>query len=416
MLKNKPYKYYAGITSQIGFCATPLRLDSYNKCQFGCGYCFAATRQGYGRKSTLQVSNPETLKKRLERVKNGEVKSALDEFVQRRIPFQLGGMSDPFTAVERKHEVTLEFLKILQEYDYPVIISTKSDLISKDCYVDILQDSNCYIRFSTTVIDNKNRHKIDHNCPPIENIYKSAELLSRKIIPISFRLQPIIPGYESNSTEIINNAISSGVSHISAEYLKVPIDANVKFSKELKKLLNENPIALYRSLGASRMGREYQLPISYRKEHLIEMYKKSKSNGLTFGFADNDLLLHSDGSACCNASDLYLKSASFFNGNISSLAKEKLDGEDIIFSDYLRRWIPENKISTYLNSKARVIVPVSEPDWLIYLKAMWDGKLGIYRPDYFDGIEMTNKLDFDGQYIYKRVTSAFEKQISSYNL
>jgi DNA repair photolyase len=103
-----------------------LRLDSYNSCQFGCTYCFASTRQGFGRNSSLKISNPQALRDRIERVVSGKISSALDEFIENRIPFQLGGMSDPFTKIESNKNVSFEYLKILKEYDYPVIISTKS--------------------------------------------------------------------------------------------------------------------------------------------------------------------------------------------------------------------------------------------------------------------------------------------------
>ena len=180
------YQYYAGLTSQLAFCATPLRLDSYNNCQFGCTYCFANTRQGHGRKSELKVSNPSSLLKRLQRVEKGDVNSALDEFIQRRIPFQLGGMSDPFTLIESKKKVTLEYLKILKYYNYPVIISTKSDLIAEEEYLSILKGSNCYVRFSTTVVEEQYKSMIDKGCPSIERITIAAKKIIDIGIPVPF--------------------------------------------------------------------------------------------------------------------------------------------------------------------------------------------------------------------------------------
>ena len=154
------YKYYAGITSQIGFCSTPLRLDSYSRCQFSCAYCFASTRQGFGRKENFKTGNPNSLRQRMDRVAKGQIASALDEFISKRIPFQLGGMSDPFTKSEIKNRVTLDYLGILKDFNYPVIISTKSDLIMNQEYLDVIADSNVYVRFSTTIINEKFRSKI----------------------------------------------------------------------------------------------------------------------------------------------------------------------------------------------------------------------------------------------------------------
>ncbi|AZG98303.1 TPA: hypothetical protein ACPUE9_000435 [Proteus mirabilis] len=402
----KPYKYYAGLTSQVGFCATPLRLDPYNRCLFSCEYCFAATRQGFGRRGELKVGNPSSLLHRLTRVFNGEVNSALDELIERRVPFQLGGMSDPFSNLEKSKKITLEYLKILKEFDYPVIISTKSDLITRDEYLNIISGSNIYIRFSTTVIDPKYRNKVDKGCLPLINLAKSAKILDREGIPVCFRFQPIIPGHEKFYNEIIELAVSSNVKHISAEYLKCPLDANKNFGKQLTNLLGGNPINFYKQLGSLRQGREYILPANYRVFYLAELALQVRNRGMTFGFADNDLLLHSDGNACCAASNLYLNNANYFSANIVSLAKSKIIGEKLYFSDYLSRWIPEKAISTYLNSKARLsILNTTKPEWLSYLQKMWVGNMGVYRPDYFDGIMKTNEVDEDNLPIYIRTCS-----------
>ncbi|MGB0835571.1 MAG: hypothetical protein ACPGR2_13750 [Psychrobium sp.] len=404
----KPYKYYAALTSQVGFCATPLRLDPYNRCQFSCEYCFASTRQGFGRRRELQIGNPSTLSNRLNRVSNGKVNSALDELIERRVPFQLGGMSDPFTKIESEKKITLQYLKILKEHNYPVIVSTKSDDITRDEYLSVISGSNIYVRFSTTIVAPDYRAKVDRGCKPIEYLGRAAKLLDSLNTPVCFRFQPIIPGHEKHFEEVLELAACSKVKHISAEYLKCPIDANKKFGKNLVNLLGGNPIDFYKKSGADKHGREYSLPASYRMYYLAEMAFQARKKGLTFGFADNDLLLHSDGNACCGASNLYLDDANYFTANIVSLAKSKSVGEKIYFDDYLSNWIPNKAISTYLNSKARLsIIDTAKPEWLSYLQEMWSGKLGVYNPAYFDGIENTNESDDYGLPVFIRTESQY---------
>lgn len=408
------YKYYSGLTSQLSFCATPLRLDSYSRCQFSCEYCFAATRQGFGRQGKLKISSPKALLSRLNRVSEGNIASALDELIYRRVPFQLGGMSDPFMKIEDDKKITLEFLKVLKKHDYPVIISTKGISISNDDYLDYLTGGNVYVRFSTTIVNEINRYDVDKGCPSIQSIAQAARKLSDLNIPVSFRFQPIIPGHESSYEKILDLAHSSGVKHISAEYLKCPIDANKKFGKSLKALLNNDPIGFYQNLNATKVGREYLLPLSYRASYLKQMAGSARSLGMTFGFADNDLLIHSDGDSCCSASNLYLRDAGFFSANIVSLAKRKKIDEEIFFEDFLAGWMPKEKISTYLNSKSRIIVnDQSTPEWANYLLEMWKGNLGVFTPDYFDGVERSSGIDDSGLPIYVRKSTWFESYIDN---
>jgi hypothetical protein len=266
------------------------------------------------------------------------------------------------------------------------------------------------VRFSTTVVDEQYRAEVDRGCPNIDKIASAAKILVKLGIPVSFRLQPIVPGQEHTAYDILNLASEIGVKHISAEYLKVPIDANIKFGKGIKSLLDGSPISKYKSLGANKLGREYILPLSYRKTHLIKMALHTRELNMTFGFADNDLLIHSDGNSCCNASNLYLNNANYFDANIVSIGKKKSYFEKLTFSDYLYTWIPKKSISTYLNSKARININNNDhPEWLLYLKQMWIGNHGVYSPDYFDGIEKTPNQDENGLPIYLRTISDFER-------
>lgn len=312
-------------------------------------------------------------------------------------------MSDPFSRLESEKKVTLEYLKILKEYDYPVIVSTKSTKIANLEYLDLITESNIYVRFSITVVDPKLQEKIDKGCPPLKEIALAAKRLHTLGVPVCFRFQPLIPGHELYFKDYLDVAYESNVKHISAEFLKCPIDANIKFGKNLQGILNGNPIQRYKDLGALKQGREYILPITYRAPVLADMAKETREKGMTFGFADNDLLLHSDGNACCAASNLYLKDANYFTANIVSLAKKKPIGEKLYFSEFLSGWVPTGAISTYLNSKARIVVSdSSKPEWLSYLKEMWIGKLGVFCPNYFDGIEVTNELDEHGLPVFIR--------------
>ncbi|MDK8462021.1 hypothetical protein [Marinobacter sp. SS13-12] len=362
----------------------------------------------------LKIGNPSSLLNRLERVFDGKVCSALDELISRKVPFQLGGMSDPFTKIETRERVTLEYLKILKKFDYPVIISTKSDEIIDKKYLDVICGSNVYIRFSTTVVDYNSRKLIDRGCPELENLAEAAKVLHNEGIPVCFRCQPIIPGHEASYDYLLELACFSNVKHISAEYLKCPIDANKKFGKRLVSILDGNPIKLYRDLGSKKEGREYILPLEYRGQKLAIMANLARKNGITFGFADNDLLLNSDGNACCAASDLYLRNANYFTANIVSLAKSKFIGEKIYFSDYLKGWIPQSAISTYLNSTARIVeFDENKPEWLSYLKQMWSGQLGVFSPSYFDGVMITDEIDDHGLPVFIKTPSALQAMIDN---
>ncbi|APE00468.1 hypothetical protein BM526_00565 [Alteromonas mediterranea] len=349
----------------------------------------------------MKVASAKALEARLSRVELGIINSAEDEFISNRIPFQIGGMSDPFSLLDNRFSKTIEVLEIFRKFNYPIIISTKSQSIKKPEILAVLKDCNVYVRFSTTMIRESLRLKIDKGTSSYDETCETAEELTKLKVPVSFRFQPIIMGHEIEADRMIRKAANAGVVHISAEYLKVPIDANKNFGTDLKRLMENQPVQHYIRNGATRHGREYVLPIEYRRPKLARMKKTVNHYGMTFGYADNDLILFSDGSSCCGAADLYLKDASFFSANFPGVLKDKQKGQLIFFKDLLQKWIPQRNIETYLNSRARLGYQcVGQRPWESHLRKMWLGLHGLYAPSYFHGVEKTNNVDSEGMPIY----------------
>ncbi|AMO67380.1 radical SAM protein [gamma proteobacterium BDW918] len=412
---KKDYKYYLSLTSQLPFCSSPLRLDASNKCEFACAYCFASTRQGFGRNSKLQLTKAKILRERFIRIKKGRILGAIDEFIERKIPIQFGGMSDPFSKSPLSENITADLMNTLKEFHYPYILSTKSSAISSPAFIASLKDSNCYVRFSTTVINPTKRSAVDLGSSTFDEILRATEFIRKAGIPVCFRFQPIIPGHEEFAAEMIDRASNAGVNHISAEYLKVPIDADSKFRKVLRDLLPPKPVAYYVNRQASHQGREYILPTKYRQHHLLAMKHRANSHGITFGFADNDLLLFSEGNSCCSASDLYLKEANMFSANIVTMAKRMQIGELISLDDLRSEWIPKHPISSQLNSTSRINKSLigSDAEWYVYLEELWEGRRGLYSPAFFEGITKSDATDNQGLALYKRIRTDLDIAIAA---
>src|SRR5437899_9617132 len=120
------YKHFATVSSQVYFCACPIRLDSFNRCQFGCTYCFSRNRSLDASTPGWRSANPVAFKSRLDRISDGTIGSAFDEFLGARVPIQLGGVQDPFSRMELRLRITEKLLQTLRACDYPTIISTKA--------------------------------------------------------------------------------------------------------------------------------------------------------------------------------------------------------------------------------------------------------------------------------------------------
>ncbi len=379
------YKHFLSVSSQIAFCSAPVRLDSYNSCQFSCGYCYARARTGSGRDAKLASANAASLRARLNRVSNGIISSALDEFLERRIPIQFGGMSDPLMPLEAKNRATLDIMHILKDANYPYLLSTKGSLLFEQLYIDALSDANTLVRVSFAGCSDELRNRVDRGTLNYDTFLMYVDRLRDKNIKVGLRLQPLVPGQEQHAVDMLLRLPAGSVDHISVEYLKVPVSADRKFGTALLQYFGGSVISWYRANNASLVGNEYVLPADYRKPHLKLLREVCHSRGITFGYADNDLLMMSDGVGCCSGSDIYLRDSNIFQANTLGILRNNIaKSRNILTFNTDEIWHPKGNIAQYLNSKTRIHgVDGQLKDWPSYMTASWEGTWGQYSPSYF---------------------------------
>jgi len=66
----------------------------------------------------VKINAPEMLEKEIKRKEKGNV--------------WISGICDPYQPIEKKYQITRKCLEILQKYQWPVTIQTKSPLVLRD--------------------------------------------------------------------------------------------------------------------------------------------------------------------------------------------------------------------------------------------------------------------------------------------
>jgi hypothetical protein len=310
-------------------------------------------------------------------------------------------MNDPFGPSESKKSVSLETLKTLAEYDYPTIISTKGTILASDEYLSVLAQGNFYVRISVAAVDPELTSSLEPGVPSVNARMKCAEKIAAKGVPVSLRLQPIIPGFEQDAERLIVDAANHGFKHVSAEYLKLPVETAAHNFAKLKQTL-PGIRKLYAEQHATRVGREFILPTTFKKPRLVSLKGVAEQQGLVFGFAENELLLQNEFSACCNASDLFLRDANYFNFNIAGILRKQMHLGDFRFAVSDNEWLPSHSVFSHINSRSRV--PVGDGSnrdaWIKFLKDKWNAGPWRGGPASFDEVVNTGSLDEAGNCIY----------------
>lgn len=328
IITGKTYSNPLSLTTQFYFCPVPLRLDTYSGCSHSCLYCFANnSNQKYISNNNLlnHASNLEAdfvrptkieiIKKYFDIAFNGaqntfsHQEALAIECLKHRVPIHFGGMSDGLQPIEKKYRITYKTLKLLKDYNYPVIFSTKGRLLLEKEYFDLIND---YENFALQISLIDDRQEIIDILEPrastVEERFKMFEMYRKKWT--ACRIQPFIVGLsESRIIPMLDKLKEVGVNHIMVEGLKFfsgNKTANKVLGEAFKKITGEtfDLFAYYKAIGAVTSGNDVELP-SWRKYKYNKIFQEeTKKRGMTFGCADNDLRFLGDSACCCGVEGL----------------------------------------------------------------------------------------------------------------
>jgi DNA repair photolyase len=394
------YTYYLSVTSQFYFCGLPLRLDSYSKCQFQCLYCFANARGGFRGDGKLGIANADTLRRRLDYLTTNEPRSVIDEFLKQRQPIHFGGMSDPFMPIENKLKITYELLKVLSDFKYPTVISTKGDIFAREPYIEQLKRGNYIIQVSLSSLDCKLLNLIDHKTPGPQQVLGSIRNLKNEGIPIFCRIQPILPTRENDAFEVIEACSTIGIKHIAVEHLKLGFEKSYSI-KKLSDILKIDLINYFKTRKSKRVGREWVLHPEYRLGRLLDFKNFTKAFGISFGVADTDLLLLGDSRCCCSGIDLVEGFENYFKYNYTEALRRGLKKTEVRISLIDSSNIPSRPINKFINSNSRIKDNYSIPNLEGYIKMGWNRNENFNSPLSFYGLEDPFCFDDNGYKIYR---------------
>ena len=394
---SQTYKYHLAITSQLPFCGIPFRLDSYSSCQFACRYCFASARGGSMSSVDVRFAEPAKLRRRLERLESKPPQSAIDEMLCARVPIHFGGMSDPFMPLESRLEISLALLKILADYQYPTIISTKGTLVERDEYLRTLCRGNFAVQFSFSSGRPDRVHLLEPGTPcPLSRLH-ALSAVARAGIPSAIRIQPFLPRFELDAIELIENAAVAGARHVSVEHLKLPLERNWSNREKMNAAVGYDLAQYFGSRQAIRVGREWLLPASERLHAIVALRAHCKDLGMSFGAADNDFLHWSDGMVCCSGADI-LGMGKGLQFNFTTAIRQALMTRKIEFDSIRMEWRPKRSISEFVNSRSRRSNGMTVDD---YIKDRWNGVANGPSPLSFFGVTPTEEFDVNGYRIYE---------------
>jgi DNA repair photolyase len=154
--------------------------------------------------------------------------------------------------MERKLKLTREMLDLLGDYDFKILLVTKSDLVARD--IDILQNLNVVVTMTITTSDSALAAKLEPYAPSPKARLMAVRALVNNNINCMVRIDPIIPGINEKPVELMEMLSALGVGNITSSTFKARSDSLKRVSaalpdqcEQLERLYLENSEFINRS-------------------------------------------------------------------------------------------------------------------------------------------------------------------------
>ena len=397
---EKEYKYALSITSQFYFCGLPFRLDTTPKCSLNCVYCYAMSIGGR-RTKPEQIANPEKLKRRFENLENKQNPNISDQFLKLKIPLHFGGMSDPFADIQTS-KVSVELLKILSNYNYPTVLSTKNTdlLLENEVIKTLVSHKNLIVQISLSSLDKNFISKIEPSAPSPEKRIHAMKILSSENIPVFTRLQPFFPWRASEVIQELIPAICEAKSnHVTVEFLKLPIEKRSNPIVNISRACDFDVLNYYKIHHLSNVSREWQIPPNIKWDLIQPIINSLHEHNLTYGAGDYGLNHLGDTDCCCGV-DKVLGFSDFFKGNFAYFIR-KSTPNTLCWRNFSKNNFPENSIKRYIMSESRL--KNVKNNLYEFLKNKWNNPNSVNSPDSYLGVKFTHEYDDQGDCVYEKV-------------
>lgn len=238
----------------IGFNAS---INPYRGCEHGCIYCYARPAHAYmGLSPGLDFETKLFFKPDAAKLLEAE----LSKPGYRCERIHIGGNTDPYQPAERKLKVTRSVLEVLDRFNHPLSIISKSNLIVRDA--DILgrmaQRRLATASISITTLDRALARAMEPRCATPAKRLEAISRLTEAGVPTAVSFAPVIPGLNDHELEAVLEAAKDAGAH-SAHYtlLRLPMEIKDLFREWLQEARPDRAARVMSLIRQARGGLDY---------------------------------------------------------------------------------------------------------------------------------------------------------------
>ena len=260
-----------------------LTINPYQGCQHRCGYCYATyewSPEFYDR-VYAKSNSPQILEKQLR----------LWKFKKQIHPVMISSATDAYQAAELKFELTRKCIEVLQNYNFPYYVFTKSTIIKRDLELHKRYKDNCVIVWSITTSNENIRRCIEPGTPPASAMFEVISKFTDFGICCCINIDPILPlitDSSDNIESIIDSSRKANVKYVFGAILRLRRDIWERMKTILKLLDIKNGIKEYNRIfqftDPINSGRNITASYSYANLILGKIRKAVLKSDMNFEF------------------------------------------------------------------------------------------------------------------------------------
>ena len=260
-----------------------LTINPYQGCSHRCAYCYATYEWSpeFYDKIYAKSNAPEVLEKELAAWKSDTV-----------IPVMISSATDAYQPAELRFELTRRCVQILQKYNVPYYVFTKSAIIERDFELHRQYRHNSFLVWSITTSDEKIRRIVEPGTPPASRIFKVIKKFAEAGLCCGVNIDPLMPlvtDNEQHLEDLVRACRESGVRHVFGAPLRLRTDIWQRMKLVLRLLEVPDGIKRYKEI----YGFEEPLRTSYVtadtryiNKIMAKLESIIKKNGLIPDFPD----------------------------------------------------------------------------------------------------------------------------------
>ena len=232
-------------------------INPYRGCEHGCVYCFARPTHAYmGLSPGLDFEAKLFAKPDAARLLEREL--GRQGYQPKTIA--IGTNTDPYQPIEKQWRIMREILEVLEAYDHPVGIVTKSALVTRD--TDILgrmaEKGLAKVALSVTTLDRRLARTMEPRAATPTRRLEALKTLSAAGIPVSVMAGPVIPGLNDSEIErILDAGHAAGAREAGYVILRLPLEVSPIFKDWLLRHYPDRFRHVMTLIRSMRGGKDY---------------------------------------------------------------------------------------------------------------------------------------------------------------